>query len=271
VPAPPRAGVLFDVGHGGGSFLWPVAERALIGGFPPDTISTDLHKSSLNIQQSDMPNVMSKMMFLGMSFAEVLVRSTVNPAKEVGRYPELGTLGVGRVADIAVLAERTGVFAFKDSWPAKRLATRQLECVLTVRDGKVVYERTPADVPAGETQIYDVLIKHGRVANDEVDLALIGSTIARIGRRLQAAHARLVIEAEGYDVQSVNGGAGPCGEAAANGVAPVEGGPAQLALLESAGQERRCVLGIRAGRVVYDRMGLSIVDASRAGPYSNFK
>jgi len=107
----------------------------------------------------------------------VLVRSAVNPAK-VGRYPELGKLGVGRVADIAVLAERTVVFAFKDACPAKRLRTRQLEWVLTVRDGKVAYELTPSGVPAGETQIYDVLIKHGRVANDEVDIALIGITIA---------------------------------------------------------------------------------------------
>jgi dihydroorotase len=73
-----------------------------------------------------MPNVMSKMMLLGMSFPDVLVRSTVNPAKEIGRFPELGSLGVGKVADIAVLAERTGVFAFKDSWPAKRLGTKRL-------------------------------------------------------------------------------------------------------------------------------------------------
>jgi hypothetical protein len=143
--------------------------------------------------------------------------------------------------------------------------------VLTVRDGKVVYERTPAAVPAGETQIYDVLIKHGRVANEEMDLALIGTTIARIGHRLPAAHARLVLEAEGYDVRSVTGPAGPCGEPAGSGVAPVEGGPANLALLEAAGQEQRCVLGIRAGRIIYDRVGLSIADVSRAGPYSNFK
>ncbi|HEY2015151.1 MAG TPA: amidohydrolase/deacetylase family metallohydrolase, partial [Bryobacteraceae bacterium] len=115
-----KRGVLFDVGHGGGSFLWPVAQRAVAQGFVPDTISTDLHRSSLNIQQSDMPNVMSKMMLLGMSLQDVLVRSTVNPAKEIGRYPELGTLGVGKVADIAVLEEQNGVFAFKDAWPAKK-------------------------------------------------------------------------------------------------------------------------------------------------------
>jgi predicted amidohydrolase len=89
----------------------------------------------VNIQQSDMPNVMSKMMLLGMSFPDVLVRSTVNPAK--GATRSWGHFAWER-SDIAVLAERTGVFAFTDSWPAKRLGTRLLERVLTVRDGKVV-------------------------------------------------------------------------------------------------------------------------------------
>jgi dihydroorotase len=266
-----RRGVLFDVGHGGGSFLWTVAERAVRGGFVPDTISTDLHKGSFNIQQSDMPNVMSKMMLLGMSFPDVLVRSTVNPAKEIGRYPELGTLGVGKVADIAVLAERTGVFAFKDSWPAKKLGTKKLECVLTVRDGKVVYERGPAAAGGADTQIYDVLIKHGRLTNEELDVALIGGRIARVGRRLPASHARLVIEAEGYEVRTVSGSAGSCGEPAAAGTRPAEGGTADLALIDAEDRGRSCVLGIRGGRVVFDAAGLSIPDVSRAGPYSNFK
>jgi dihydroorotase len=261
-----RRGVLFDVGHGGGSFLWPVAERAMKGGFPPDTISTDLHRSSIGIQQSDMPNVMSKMMLLGMSLPDVLARSTVNPAKEIARFPELGTLGVGKVADIAVLAERTGVFAFKDAWPAKRLGTRRLECVLTVREGKVVYRRDFAPSGPADTQIYDVLIKHGRVGNDETDVALAEGRIARLGHRLPAAHARLVIEAEGYDVTRL-AGAGLCGDAAGS---PVEGAAADIALIE-AGNERHCILAIRSGRVVFDSAGLSIPDVSRAGPYSNFK
>src|SRR5439155_16496808 len=155
-----RRGVFFDVGHGGGSFLWPVATKAVAQGFVPDTISTDLHKGSANIQQADMPNVMSKMMLLGMSFPDVLMRSTMNPAKEIGRYPELGTLGVGRVADIAVLEEQSGVFAFKDSWPAKRLGTQRLECVLTVRGGNIVFERRSGAGRAKHTKIYDGLIKH---------------------------------------------------------------------------------------------------------------
>ena len=265
-----RRGVLFDVGHGGGSFLWPVAERAVRGGFLPDTISTDLHKGSLSIQQSDMPNVMSKMMLLGMSFSEVLVRSTVNPATEIGRYPELGTIGIGKVADIAVLAERTGVFAFKDSWPAKRLGTKRLECVVTVRGGELVYERRPAATDSSDTQIYDILIKHGRLADEELDVALIGGKVARVGRRLPAAHARTVIEAEGYDVRRVEGGA-PCGAPATGRIELSTGEPADLGLIESVGQEGRCVLAIRGGSIVFDSAGLAIPDVTRAGPYSNFK
>ncbi len=143
-----KRGVLFDVGHGGGSFLWPVAASAIKQGFFPDTISTDLHSSSIMMQQADMPNVMSKMMLLGMSLADVILRSTVNPAKEISRYPELGTLGIGRAADIAVLEDQTGVFAFKDSWPAKKLANHRLECALTIRDGRVVYDRDGRSFPA---------------------------------------------------------------------------------------------------------------------------
>src|SRR5947209_1060358 len=224
-----RRGVFFDVGHGGGSFLWPVAARAVAQGFVPDTISTDLHKGSVGIQQSDMPNVMSKMMLLGMSFPDVLARSTVNPAKAIGRYPELGTLGVGRAADIAVIEEQSGVFAFKDSWPAKRLGTKRLECVLTVRAGNVVYERHSAASAAADTKIYDLLIKHGQLAgaddhlprsnatqrDEELDVGVIGGKIAKIGSRLPAAHARIVIEAEAYRLSGGERAAAACGATSA--------------------------------------------------------
>jgi dihydroorotase len=143
-----KRGVLFDVGHGGGSFLWPVATKAIQQGFLPDTISTDLHSSSILMQQSDMPNVMSKMMLLGMSLEDVILRSTVNPAREIGKYPEIGTLGAGKIADIAVLENQNGVFAFKDAWPAKKLGVHRLDCVLTIRDGKIVYDRDGRTFPA---------------------------------------------------------------------------------------------------------------------------
>lgn len=145
-----RRGVLFDLGHGGGSFLWTVASRAMSQGFPPDTISTDLHSSSIFIQQSDMPNCMSKMILLGMSLPDAVLRSTVAPAKAISRYPEIGTLSAGSVADIAVLELRTGVFAFKDSWGAKRLGTKRLENALTIRNGKLLFDRDGRGFPVYE-------------------------------------------------------------------------------------------------------------------------
>jgi dihydroorotase len=69
------------------------------------------------------------------------MRSTVAPAKAIRRYPELGTVGIGRVADIAVLELQSGVFAFKDAWGMKRLGQKRLECLMTLRDGKIVYDR----------------------------------------------------------------------------------------------------------------------------------
>jgi hypothetical protein len=122
-----------------------------------------------------------------------------------------------------------------------------------------------------DTEIYDILIKHARVGNEETDVALIGARIARVGRRLPAAHARVVIEAEGYDVRSAGTGGTPCGAVAADGNGVSQGKTADLALIETAAPEHRCVLGVRGGRVVFDRDGLSIPDVSSAGPYSNFK
>ncbi len=152
-----RRGVLFDLGHGGGSFLWPVATAAARQAFWPDTISTDLHTSSIMMQQSDMPNCMSKMMLLGMTLQDAVRKSTEMPAKSIKRFPELGTLSEGREADVAVLALRDGVFAFKDSWGKKKLGTKKLENVLTIRAGKLVYDLEGRGFPewttAGEYEV----------------------------------------------------------------------------------------------------------------------
>ena len=153
-----KRGVLFDLGHGAGSFLWPVATKAMEQGFPPDTISTDLHAANILIIQPDMANCISKLMILGMTLQDAILRSTVNPAKAIKRFPELGTLGAGSVADIAVFDLETGVFAFKDAWNKKLMGAKKLECVLTVRNGKVVYDPNGLGFPqwdkAGE---YDVI------------------------------------------------------------------------------------------------------------------
>lgn len=136
-----KRGVLFDLGHGGGSFLWTVADRAMSLGFAPDTISTDLHATSILTTQSDMPNCMSKMLILGMELNEVVNRSTVTPARAINRFPEVGTLGEGKTADVAVLELEDGVFAYHDAWEKKRLGNRRIVNVLTVRAGEVVYDR----------------------------------------------------------------------------------------------------------------------------------
>lgn len=142
-----KRGVKFDLGHGAGSFLWPVATKAMEQGFYPDTISTDLHSSSIMLPESDMPNCISKMMNLGMPLNEAILRSTVNPAKAISKYPELGTMGEGKVADIAVFNLKEGVFAYKDAWHNKYVGTKRLEPVLTIRGGEEVFDRDGRGYP----------------------------------------------------------------------------------------------------------------------------
>jgi dihydroorotase len=132
-------GVIFDVGHGGGSFAWRVAVSAIRQGFLPDSISTDLHIDSMNAGMKDMLNVMSKFLALGLSLDDVILRSTWNPAKEI-HHEELGNLSVGSPADVAVLRLETGHFGFTDMYGARLDGSRKLICELTVRNGKVVYD-----------------------------------------------------------------------------------------------------------------------------------
>jgi dihydroorotase len=134
-----KRGVLFDVGHGGGSFSWGVAVPALKEGFLPDTISTDLHIGSMNTGMKDLTNVMSKFLALGLSLEDVVARTTWNPAKAL-RLEELGQLAPGAPADVAVLSLQSGRFGFVDSFGARLRAEKKLLCELTLRDGKVVYD-----------------------------------------------------------------------------------------------------------------------------------
>ncbi len=135
-----KRGVLFDMGHGGGSFLWPVATKALEQGFAPDTISTDLHATSIMIQQADMTNCITKLMNLGMKLQDAVARSTIAPAKAIHMQAQIGTLGAGRDADIAVVQLNQGVYALKDAWGKKLMGKQKLDCVLTVRAGTVVHD-----------------------------------------------------------------------------------------------------------------------------------
>ena len=134
-----KRGVVFDVGHGGGSFAWYVATPAIAEGFPPDTISTDLHIGSMNAGMKDMLNVMSKFLALGLPLEDVIARSTWSPARVV-KHDELGNLSVGSPADVTVLGLQTGRFGFVDSFGGRLSGEKKLVCEMTLRDGKIVYD-----------------------------------------------------------------------------------------------------------------------------------
>lgn len=134
-----KRGIIFDVGHGGAAFAFRQAVPAFRQGFPPDSISTDIHAGSISSGMKDMLNVMSKFLNMGMTLDDAILRSTWNPAREIKRE-ELGHLSVGAPADIAVLRLETGNFGFVDSWGAGMKGTRRLLCELTVHDGLVVWD-----------------------------------------------------------------------------------------------------------------------------------
>jgi dihydroorotase len=155
-----KRGVFFDVGHGGGSFAWRIAVPAMKQGFLPDSISTDLHITSMNSGMKDMLNVMGKFLAMGMSVDEVIRRSTWNPAREI-RREELGNLSVGSPADVAVLRVESGKFGFTDMYGAKLQGTQKFTAEMTIRNGKVVYDLNGLSrpdwttLPAGYTQTGD--------------------------------------------------------------------------------------------------------------------
>jgi dihydroorotase len=134
-----KRGVIFDVGHGGGSFLWRIAVPAMKEGFQPDSISTDLHIGSMNAGMKDMLNVMDKFLAMGMPLDEVIARSTWNPAREI-KQESYGHLSVGAPADVAVLRVERGKFGFTDMNGARMDGSDKLVCELTVRDGRIVYD-----------------------------------------------------------------------------------------------------------------------------------
>tara|TARA_Y100001968_G_scaffold306604_1_gene323575 strand:- start:780 stop:1940 length:1161 start_codon:yes stop_codon:yes gene_type:complete len=132
-------GVIFDTGHGAGSFWFRIAVPAMEQGFQPDTISTDLHRSSRMRPNATMTPTMSKFLAMGMPLQEVIYRSTQKPA-EVIRRTELGHLSVGAEADVAVLELCEGEFGFVDSGKARINGGQKLECRLTLRAGQVVWD-----------------------------------------------------------------------------------------------------------------------------------
>ena len=109
-----QRGVIFDIGHGMGSFAWKTGRAMLAEGFAPDTISSDVHALCINGPAFDQVTTMSKFLVLGMSLRDVIAASTVNAAQALGR-PELGTLKPGSPGDASILSLREGSFPLEDS------------------------------------------------------------------------------------------------------------------------------------------------------------
>jgi len=155
-----KRGVIFDVGHGGGSFVLRNAAPAVEQGFYPDTISSDLHSGSRNDSMMDMPTTMSKFLALGMPLNEVIEAATWKPAQVIN-HTELGHLSVGAVADISVWVLMEGRFGFRDPFGGRVEGDRRLRCEITLLNGQVMWDwnaRTAQDYLklGGEYGIRDV-------------------------------------------------------------------------------------------------------------------
>jgi dihydroorotase len=131
-----QRGVIFDVGHGGGSFDYTVAEIAIPQGCGPDTISSDIHVFSGNTP--GMPYltwVMSKFLGLGFTLEQVVTMATVNPAKIINRLPKMGTLQIGAPGDVSIMELVEGPVSFVDTRNNKREGHAYLKPVQTVTGG----------------------------------------------------------------------------------------------------------------------------------------
>ena len=130
-------GVLFDVGHGAGSFSFEVMEKCLNQGFSPDTISSDLYSANINGPVYDLVTTLSKFLLLGMNLHDVIARATVNSSRVFDFGASIGTLKPGSEADVSVLELKEGQFTFTDSDGKSRTGGSKLEAMTTVRGGKV--------------------------------------------------------------------------------------------------------------------------------------
>jgi dihydroorotase len=130
-------GVLFDVGHGSGALSFAAAEAALKAGLAPTSISSDLHAYSALGPVFDLATTMSKFLLLGVSLERVVELATAAPARAIGRAALVGSIMVGRAADVAIFDLVQGNFTFVDSTRAIRKFHQKLVPVLALRDGRL--------------------------------------------------------------------------------------------------------------------------------------
>lgn len=134
-----KRGIVFDIGYGGISFAFSQAIPAIKDGLLPDAISTDLHIGSMNGAMKDILTTMSKCLAIGMDLQSVIKASTSDPARIIKRE-ELGNLSVGSEADIAILNLRKGKFGLFDYTGYKVETDKKIECEMTIRAGRIVYD-----------------------------------------------------------------------------------------------------------------------------------
>jgi dihydroorotase len=132
-------GILFDVGHGVGSFAFRIARRAVAEGFLPDTISTDIHNPPPDRTVYLMNDLVSQFHALGVPLEEAVAASTSRPAKVLGLEESLGSLAPGMAGDAAVFDLREGRFVWHDSAGNKVDGKVRLDTYLTVRNGEVAW------------------------------------------------------------------------------------------------------------------------------------
>ena len=174
-----KRGIIFDVGHGGASFRYSAAVPMMKAGFVPDSISTDLHTSSMNSAMKGQLNVMGKFMAMGLSLNEVVRMSTTNPARQI-KLDELGHLGVGAPADVAVLRVEKGNFGFVDPVGGRIDATQRLACELRSHH----FDRV--DLPLARHELRAVDLRHA-AAGDQAQQVILaeGHRVIRCsGRQL---------------------------------------------------------------------------------------
>ncbi len=132
-------GVLFDIGHGSGSFNWGVARQLADHGFWPDTISTDVHTSSIKAPVSiDMPATMTRLWHLGMPLGDVVAAATSRAATAIGWGDRIGSLAPGHCGDVAILRIDETPIVLTDSYGAAETVTRRLVAVSTIVGGRVL-------------------------------------------------------------------------------------------------------------------------------------
>jgi dihydroorotase len=132
-----RKGIVFDVGHGVGSFSFDVARKALAQGIVPATISSDLHHYNVNGPVFDLATTMSKFLLLGVPLAEVLAKTTSVPASLLGLADQLGAIREGFLADITIFTLAEGEFQFEDSMKQQLVGRQKLEPVAVIRRGRI--------------------------------------------------------------------------------------------------------------------------------------